>query len=522
MTRDVVLKLSPHAVHQIEDFTYHLSKALNLPTQNIKGYRMVRKALDARKKPIKYHIKFLVYVNEPPGDGEPKMIYHKARPTHKVHIIGSGPAGLFAALELLKEGFMPVVFERGKDVRSRKVDIANIHRSHNLNKESNYSYGEGGAGTFSDGKLFTRSKKRGSVDDVLHTFIKHGAPSHIMYDAQPHIGSDILPRIVENMRKTILANGGEIHFNSKLTGFNITEGVIKSIYINSSREVPVTNLILATGHSARDIYHLLDRHKIKMEPKAFAAGLRVEHPQELINQIQYHGAGYPPELPPASYKLITQQNGRGVFSFCMCPGGYIVPSATDTEEMVVNGMSNAKRNAPYANAGIVVQVSPEDVFKDRPLNPIDFLNFQKKLEKDFCMSKQKPLTAPAQRLTDFINGRCSTNLPKNSYHPGVSSVLLEELLPSFISRPLKQAFVAFDKKMKGFVTDEAVLLGVESRTSSPICIQRDKERFHHVQITNLYPCGEGAGYAGGITSSAIDGINTARVIIKTALFKNGL
>jgi len=514
MQKEIELFLNISETSQQEKYKDFIAKELGIKTERIKSYIILKKTLDARNKYIKYHFRFKVFVDEdvkPETDSYKRKTYHKVNNKKVVYIIGSGPAGLFAALEFIKIGIKPIIFERGKTVNERKKDIALLNREHILNTDSNYCFGEGGAGTFSDGKLYTRTKKKGDISVVFQTFVEHGANPEILYDAYPHIGTDVLPRIILSIRKYILEYGGEIHFKSKLTDVEIKDHKIKSITINENEQIPVDFLILATGHSARDIYELLHRKKIMLEPKPFALGVRVEHPQELINSIQYHGKDYDKNLAAAQYKLAEQVGQRGVFSFCMCPGGIIVPSATENKTVVVNGMSNSRRNSPYANAGIVVQVNPSDKTGFEAHGALHLLYFQDFIEKSCFVDKALQQIAPAQKMTDFVKGKLSLHLPHTSYKPGVKSCMLEYLLPSFITSSLKQAFVLFDKKMRGYYTEEALLLATESRTSSPVRITRNAN-YEHVLVKGLYPAGEGSGYAGGITSSAIDGINIAKEI----------
>ncbi len=513
MVRELELNLTVAQAQHPETFTAIVAQQTGIQQSEIWGLNILKRSVDARKRPVSYYFKFRLYINEKlPVKAAIK--YLPVQPDKTVHIIGCGPAGLFAALECLKAGVKPIIFERGKPINERKKDIALLYRERCINPESNYCFGEGGAGTFSDGKLYTRSTKRGDVQDVLATFVAHGAPESILYDAHPHIGSDALPRIIAAMRQTILGHGGEVHFNCKLTGLQISDGQLKGIVINDHEEVPVKHLLLATGHSARDIYGLLHKNNIQLEAKPFAMGVRVEHPQELINAIQYHGQSYDRNLPAATYKLVEQVNNRGVFSFCMCPGGIVVPASTEQGGLVVNGMSNAKRNSPYADAGIVVQVFPEDISREKLVNPFSLLAFQDKFEKACYVKSGKPLAAPAQRMTDFVKGKLSGTLPVNSYIPGTQPVVMDTVLPPFISDTLKKAFVLFDKKMKGYYTEEAILLATESRTSSPVRIPRNKDTYEHITLAGLYPCGEGAGYAGGITSSAMDGVNCVKAILR--------
>lgn len=432
----------------------------------------------------------------------------------KIAIIGAGPAGLYAALRAVEAGLKPIVFERGKDVRERRRDLAAINKHHIVNPESNYCFGEGGAGTYSDGKLYTRSKKRGNILKAMEWFVHFGAEEDILIEAHPHIGTNKLPKIITAMRQAIIDNGGEVHFNSKLTDIKIHNATVEAIQINDGAWLEFDNVVLATGHSARDIYYLLHRKNILMEARGFALGVRVEHPQELIDRIQYHGEDDNPYLPPASYTLVEQVDGFGVYSFCMCPGGIIAPCATEQEEVVTNGWSPSKRNNPYANSGIVVTVSPADLPNYTPDDPFVCLNYQKYVEKRCWETAGRTQRVPAQRMIDFVEGKVSADFPKTSYQPGIVSADLNEVLPLLLSEKLKKAFVLFGKKMKGYYTNEAVLHAPESRTSSPIGIPRDPSTFQHIEISGLYPCGEGAGYAGGIISAAIDGINCVDAIVK--------
>ncbi len=465
-----------------------------------------KKSLDARSKHIVYNLKVDVYINE---NYVPKVDFFFPKPVnpkHTVTIIGAGPAGLFAALNAIEHGLKPIIYERGKDVRSRRRDLAAIHKQMIINDESNYCFGEGGAGTFSDGKLYTRSKKRGNVKKVLEWLVHFGADKNILVEAHPHIGTNKLPKIIQNIREAIIDNGGEVHFESKLTDLNVMENRVDSIQINGQSTVKVQNLILATGHSARDIFELLHSKQIKIEAKPFALGVRIEHLQEIIDKIQYCGRVNDDNLPPAAYSLVTQVEDTGVFSFCMCPGGIVAPCATNQNEVVTNGWSPSKRNNKFANSGIVIQIEPEKLNNYQPNNPFVCLDFQKKVEQDCWIAAGKSQKVPAQRLMDFIENKTSANLPDSSYQPGVISVNLNEVLPKFVANKLRKAFLDFGKKMKGFLTNDAVLHAPESRTSSPVKIPRYKETLEHVDIKKLYPCAEGAGYAGGIVSAAVDGM----------------
>lgn len=479
---------------------------LNLRMDAIGGIQLVKRSIDARKSKIVYQLRFNVYIGESLPETEVYFKPQKINPTQVAHIIGAGPAGLFAALAALEAGVKPIIFERGKKVRDRRRDLAKINKEMIVNPESNYCFGEGGAGTYSDGKLYTRSKKRGDVKKVLEWLVHFGAENDILVDAHPHIGTNRLPKIIEAIREAILENGGEIHFESKLTDVLLEGHKIVGIKVNESVKHPVSHLILATGHSARDIYELLHKRGIKQASKSFALGVRVEHSQHFIDEIQYHGQHHNDFLPPASYSLVTQVEGMGVFSFCMCPGGIVAPCATEQNEVVTNGWSPSKRNNPYANSGIVVQVLPEQLPNYSSENPFVCLEFQKKVEHDCWEAAGKTQKVPAQRLTDFMAGKVSETLPKTSYVPGLTSVNLKNVLPTFIAKKLHQAFIDFDRKMPGFISESAILHAPESRTSSPVRIPRDSKTLMHESVTGLYPCAEGAGYAGGIVSAAVDGM----------------
>ena len=471
-----------------------------------------KRSIDARKSAIKINCSFEVYLD---GEEIPSDKYYFSQNvlnSPEICIIGSGPAGLFAALHAIELGLKPIVFERGKDVRSRRRDLAKLNKESIVNGESNYCFGEGGAGTYSDGKLYTRSKKRGDVLKALKWFVHFGADDDILVDAHPHIGTNKLPHIIVAMREEIINSGGEVHFDSKLTDLIIENGEIKGVEINSEYKRICDNVILATGHSARDIFELLHRKGLQLKAKSFALGVRVEHQQEFIDKIQYSGRLNDEYLPPASYSLVTQVDGQGVYSFCMCPGGIIAPCATSEGEVVTNGWSPSKRNNPYSNSGIVVTVNPEDLPNYSKDNPFIALDFQKSVEKMCWEAAGKTQKVPAQCLKDFVDGKVSTSFPRSSYVPGLASVDLNKILPLFIAKRLRKAFVDFDKKMKGFLTNDAVLHAPESRTSSPVQIPRDEVTLEHPDLVGLYPCAEGAGYAGGIISAAIDGMKCVDAI----------
>ncbi len=510
MKHQIELSIPPD---KITDENYlHLKAALKLKidVNEITAVVFKRRSVDARKRPV-FRLLVDVYVNEKPASYIKEYEYHPVESKKKVLIIGSGPGGLFAALRLIELGIKPVVIERGKDVKERRKDLRELQQHHKVNPDSNYCFGEGGAGAYSDGKLYTRSVKRGNVRKVLEVLVQHGAANDILIDAHPHIGSNKLPKVVAGIRETILKNGGEIHFNSKVTDFIIETNRIKGVVVNDKDEFIGDAVLLATGHSARDIYYLLHKHKIKLEPKPFAMGVRIEHPQPLINEIQYHKYKSK-NLPAASYNLSCKVDERGVYSFCMCPGGIIVPAATAPGEIVVNGMSLSRRDSPFANSGLVVSVNEKDWKEFEPEYPFGGLKLQQQLEQLSFRLANNTQSAPAQRVTDFIEGKFSQTLPPSSYIPGLTSVRLDEQLPGFIIKGLKKAIRIFNRKMKGYYTNEAILVAAETRTSSPVRIPRDKETLMHIETEALFPCGEGAGYAGGIVSAAIDGENCANAV----------
>jgi len=507
MLQEIQLRLTPEEAKDDLFISHKLSHQSKIPITEI-HFKWKKRSIDARKKEIIILGTFIVSNEILPSETSIAIDGKNVSNSKSVAVIGFGPAGIYASLRLIERGYKPIVFERGKDVRSRRRDLAKLNKELILNPESNYCFGEGGAGTYSDGKLYTRSKKRGDVEKVLKGFVQFGAKEDILIDAHPHIGTNKLPQIIVAMRESILACGGEIHFNSKLTDFIIRENHLSGIVINESHEYSFDNVILATGHSARDIFYLLNNKNISIQAKPFALGVRIEHSQELIDKIQYHGRLNDDYLPPASYSLVTQVDGKGVFSFCMCPGGIVAPCATADGEVVTNGWSPSKRNNPYSNSGIVVSISEEDIHSKQN-SPLVCLDFQKQIEQKAWEMAGKTQKVPAQRMIDFIHGKKSSNLPKSSYQPGLVSVDLNELFPTFISKRLKKALRDFGKKMPGYLTNDAVLHAPESRTSSPICIPRNPDTLQHTEICGLFPCAEGAGYAGGIVSAAVDGMNCA-------------
>lgn len=509
-----VLHLELSAGYSDEDVAIRqaIQRQMHWPNDIRFSYRIEKKSVDARKKIPIIVYQLLVVRNEKLPE---RISLFNAQFVHnapEIHIIGAGPAGLFCALQAITLGLKPVIFERGKNVRDRRRDLAALNKFGRLNEESNYCFGEGGAGTYSDGKLYTRSTKRGDVQQVLSWFHYFGANEQILYEAHPHIGTNKLPHIIEAIREQIIACGGEIHFEHKLTDLVVSSNTLHEIVLNNQLRVKVKHLVLATGHSARDIYELLHKHAIYLESKPFALGVRIEHPQALIDTWQYHASCRPIGLPPASYSLVEQVEDRGVFSFCMCPGGIIAPAATQQKQLVVNGWSPSKRNNPYANSGMVVSVDHRDFSADDPLSG---LRFQQSVEEKAFDAGGGQFKAPAQRMVDFVQNKQSASLPSCSYGPGVNAVRLHEVLPKVVTHSLANAFLAWQKKQQrlgrtaSYFTNEAILVATESRTSSPVRIPRNKETLQHPQVSNLYPCAEGAGYAGGIVSAAMDGMRIA-------------
>lgn len=517
MKYELSLVLSPEEAADEKQVKSAAAKKLSLSEEEITFCVAQKRSIDARSKNVKINISLQIYTGaDQPADQVFEYQYQHVEHKKKVIIVGFGPAGMFAALKLLELGIKPVIIERGKNVRERRRDLAAINKKQLVDPNSNYCFGEGGAGTYSDGKLYTRSTKRGNVKSILEQLVTHGASKDILVDSHPHIGTNKLPVVVTNIRETILKHGGEIYFNNRMCDLlmngDMINGVIAENTLTGNKtEILGEALILATGHSSRDVFELLHKKNVLIESKSFAMGVRIEHPQELIDSIQYHCKFRGAYLPPASYSLVHQAFGRGVYSFCMCPGGIIAPCSTAPGEVVTNGWSPSKRNNPYANSGIVVEIKPEDL---DATDVFSGLRFQQKLEQMAFAAGGSTLAAPAQRMIDFVENRLSASLHTTSYQPGIHSAPLHELLPSSISSPLQQGFREFGKKMKGFYTNEAIIHAVESRTSSPIRIPRDRDTLEHIQIKRLYPCGEGAGYAGGIVSAAIDGQLCAEAIAK--------
>lgn len=540
MIEEYQIRILPEQAASEEGIKRYLSKEKGIDVRTLNQVRVLKRSIDARQRTIYVNLKVRAYINEFAQDDQ--YIYTEypdvsSRP--RVVVVGEGPGGLFASLRLIELGYRPVVLERGKDVRERKKDLSNITKTQKVDAESNYCFGEGGAGAYSDGKLYTRSKKRGSVDKILNVFCQHGANTNILADAHPHIGTDKLPRVIENMRNTILQCGGEVHFQTKMTSFIIDgDKVIGVEAVNlqtGAEETYRGPVILATGHSARDVYRYLAASRIEIEAKGIAVGVRLEHPAHLIDQIQYHNKnGRGKYLPAAEYSFVTQVDGRGVYSFCMCPGGFVIPAATGPQQLLVNGMSPSNRGTAWSNSGMVVETHPEDVASFvqehqailqsdaslsssteeevlSPDSPLTMMHFQQIVEKQCWQQGNMKQTAPAQRMADFVNNRLSYDLPKSSYAPGLISSPLHFWMPSFVSKRLQEGFKTFGKNAHGFLTNEATLIAMETRTSSPVRILRDRDTLQHVRLQGLFPCGEGAGYAGGIVSAGVDGERCAEM-----------
>ena len=519
MIEEYQLRVLPETAANEQALRRYVAREKGKDERTLTAIRVLKRSIDARQRTIFVNLKLRVYVNEQPEDDEfVRTAYRNVEGRPQVVVVGAGPGGLFAALRLIEAGYRPVIVERGKNVRDRKLDLAKISREHKVDSESNYSFGEGGAGAYSDGKLYTRSKKRGNAEKILNVFCQHGASVSILQDAHPHIGTDKLPRVIENMRKTILDCGGEVHVGTRMDVLLIEKDTVVGIETNTGKTFrgPV---ILATGHSARDVYRWLHTHGVEIESKGLAVGVRLEHPSLLIDQIQYHNRnGRGKYLPAAEYSFVQQVEGRGVYSFCMCPGGFVVPAASGPRQTVVNGMSPSNRGSKWSNSGMVVELHPEDL-EEKSLagfmavsglqpdvrHPLAMMFFQEALEEQNWQQGNCRQTAPAQRMADFVNGRLSYDLPASSYAPGLVSSPLHFWMPKFITARLAEGFRRFGKASRGFLTNEAVMIGVESRTSAPVRIVRDGETLQHVRLKGLFPCGEGAGYAGGIVSAAMDG-----------------
>ena len=508
MTQEYQIRVQPHVAANEQALRSFLADEYGFDVRTLTAVRILRRSIDARQRTIFVNLKVRVYINEQPQDDEfVHTDYPDVSASPQVIVVGAGPGGLFAALRLIELGLRPIVLERGKDVRERKKDLAQIAKTQQVDTESNYCFGEGGAGAYSDGKLYTRSKKRGSIEKILNVFCQHGASTNILADAHPHIGTDKLPRVIEAMRNTILRSGGEVHFQTKMTQLIIRDGIVVGC-LAADKEY-LGPVILATGHSARDVYRYLVEAKIDIEAKGIAVGVRLEHPSELIDQIQYHNRqGRGKYLPAAEYAFVTQVDGRGVYSFCMCPGGFVIPAATGPEQIVVNGMSPSNRGGQWSNSGMVVELRAEDIEGDDPLR---VMAFQEQMERDCWQQGNRRQTAPAQRMADFVNNRLSYDLPRSSYAPGLISSPLHFWMPKTISHRLQEGFKTFGRMSHGFLTNEATMIGVETRTSSPVRILRDNETLMHVRIQGLFPCGEGAGYAGGIVSAGVDGERCAEM-----------
>ncbi len=516
MQKELQLRVLPEIAGQPDQLQKFISRKEGIPEDEIRHIEILKRSIDARQKQVIINLKVQVFINEDFVE-EPITLpdYPHVSNAEEVLIIGAGPAGLFAALRLIELGKKPIVLERGKDVRDRIKDLKGINVDHIVNEDSNYCFGEGGAGTYSDGKLYTRSKKRGDVQRILELLVGFGAVKDILVEAHPHIGTNKLPKIIANIRECIKAQGGEIHFNTRVTDLLISGNSMKGVKTQNGDTYKSEKVILATGHSARDIFELLYQKEIEIELKPLAIGVRVEHSQQLIDQIQYSCENRGEYLPPSPYSIVKQVEGRGVYSFCMCPGGVIAPCATSPGEIVTNGWSSSRRARSTANSGIVVELREEDFKPFEKFGPLAAMEFQKAIETKAWEAGGKTQTAPAQRLVDFVKGKVSSDLPNTSYAPGITSVELGEVLPDFIHGALKNGFKAFDQSMKGYLTNEAVVHAPETRTSSPVRIPRDRKTLEHVRIKGLFPCGEGAGYAGGIISAAIDGEKVAEAVAKT-------
>ncbi|MCC6289635.1 MAG: FAD-binding protein [Chitinophagaceae bacterium] len=516
MQKTITLRVLPSEAESDDALKSYIAASEGIKPSHISGYHILKRSIDARSRQVWINLTLQVFINEP-YQHRPMPELHFKNVTHapkKVIIVGAGPAGLFAALHLIENGIQPIILERGKDVRARRRDLALLNKEGVVNPESNYCFGEGGAGTYSDGKLYTRSNKRGNINRILNIFVQFGAEESILYDAHPHIGTNKLPQIITAMRHAITAYGGIFLFEKKVVDFITDRDIITGVKTSDNSIFKGDAVILATGHSARDIFHLLHDKQIEIEAKSFALGVRIEHPQALIDKIQYHQftSQRTTYLPPASYSLVEQVNEHGVFSFCMCPGGIIAPAATNPGELVVNGWSPSKRNNPFANSGMVVNVGEKDIPAFRKYGPLAMMHFQQSVEQKAFIAGGGKFVAPAQRMVDFSEKKHSTMLPECSYLPGIHAALLNEVLPPFVYQALSKGFKKFGEKMRGYYTNDAIVVATESRTSSPVRIPRDSILLTHPQIKNLYPCGEGAGYAGGIVSAAMDGENVAAAI----------
>ena len=516
MTREFQIRVLPVVAASENAIKRYIAEEEGVDERTINSVRVLKKSIDARQRTIYVNLKVRVYINEMPQDDEYEHTeYQNVEGRPQVIVVGEGPGGLLASLRLIELGLRPVVLERGKDVRERKLDLAQITKTQKVDPESNYCFGEGGAGAYSDGKLYTRSKKRGNVSKILNVFCQHGASTSILADAHPHIGTDKLPRVIENMRNTIIKCGGEVHFQTKMTRLVVERDMVagvEAVSLKTGAELTFRGpVILATGHSARDVYRLLAESGIRIEAKGIAVGVRLEHPSQLIDQIQYHRReGRGKYLPAAEYSFVTQVDGRGVYSFCMCPGGFVIPAATGPQQLVVNGMSPSNRGTQWSNSGMVVELHPDDIGGDTS-DPLSMMHFQERLERDCWQQGNMKQTAPAQRMADFVNNRLSYDLPKSSYAPGLISSPLHFWMPPFVAKRLQEGFKKFGKMSHGFLTNEAVLIATETRTSSPVRIVRDPETLQHVTVKGLFPCGEGAGYAGGIVSAGVDGERCAEM-----------